>query len=137
MIHQPYNNKQSGYIALMSAIVISALLMLLAVTVSITGFLSRSNELDAEYKQRSLSLAQGCVQVALLHLAEDPNNTVSSAVNIGSDSCSIVSVQLNSPSMSQITIQTKAVFQDSVSNFQFIVSAANLNIISWQELPGL
>ena len=130
------NKKQSGYIALMSAIIISALLLLLAVTVSLTGFLSRSNELDAEYKQRSLNLAQGCAQVALLHLAQDPTNTTVSDVNIGDDKCSIISIQPNTPASGQTTIQTKAEFQTAVTNLRFIINSSNLSIISLQELPA-
>ncbi len=135
MSYHQHNKNQPGYIALMSAIIISVLLLLLAVTVSLTGFLSRSNELDAEYKQRSLSLAQGCAQAALLHLAQGQGNTGVGDVNIGNDKCSITSIQLNTPAAGQITIQTKAVFQDAITNLQFIVNSSNLSIISWQELP--
>jgi cytoskeletal protein RodZ len=124
-----------GYIALISAIIISAVLVILAVSISQTGFLARFNVADSEYKKQSSALAEACIDTALLRIAQDPTvSATSSPVNIGSNSCNIVSVQPGPPYTSTpLTIQTQGVFQDAVTNIQVKVNADTLSLLSWQE----
>lgn len=64
---------QGGFIALMSAIIISAILLGFAVTSGASSFHSRFNTVDGEFKRVSLGLAESCVNVALLKISEDYN----------------------------------------------------------------
>lgn len=66
------NNYQDGYIALMSAIIISLVLVAVLSTISIVGFAVRANTLEGEYKERSLTLARACVEYATLQLSGKP-----------------------------------------------------------------
>ncbi len=128
--------KQPGYIALISVLIISAMLVVMATGISATSFFLRFNILDSEYKQRSSFLAEGCQNVVLFNLSKDINYTSTDNINIGSDSCKIFLVQHNFPSAGQITIQTKAVVQNAATNLQIVVDT-NLNLISREELPSL
>ena len=130
------NKFQKGYIALISALVISALLVVICVAISATSFFLRFNVLDSEYKERSSELAESCVNIALLHLAQNPSNTATGNVVVGDDSCTIFSVQKDYPAAGQTTVQTKAEVRHAVTNFKVTVDV-NLSIISWQELPSL
>lgn len=59
-----------GFIALISTIIISTILLVVVVAGSMTGFTTRFNMLDAESKQRSAALADACVDVLLFRLAQ-------------------------------------------------------------------
>jgi len=128
---------QQGYVALISAIIISAVLILISVGASATGFFSRFNVLDGEYKERGNQLAEACVDSELLRLAQNSGDTTTGNVSVGTGSCTVFAVLQNSPSAGEITIKTKAVVQQSVTNIEVVVAAGSLNLISWQELPSL
>ena len=57
-----------GFIALMSTIIVSAILLVVVVAGSMTGFTTRFNMLDAEAKQRSQATADACVSMLLYWL---------------------------------------------------------------------
>ena len=128
---------QQGFLALISVIIILAVLLIIAVSISFLGFFSRFNVSDAEYKKRSSGLAEACIDTVLLRLANDSTDTTTGNVPIGIDSCDVISVQLDTPSPDQTTIQTKSVFQKSVTNIRIIINSGNFSIISWEELPTL
>jgi hypothetical protein len=128
---------QQGYVALISAIIISAVLILISVGASATGFFSRFNVLDGEYKERGNQLAEACVDSELLRLSQNPGDATTGNVSVGSDSCTVFAVLQNSPSTGEVTIETKAVVEQSVTNIKVVVAAGSLNLISWQELPNL
>ena len=62
---------QGGFVALTSTVVIAVLLIAVTLSLNLTGFFARFNVLETEYKERSFSLAEACVQTALLKLAAD------------------------------------------------------------------
>lgn len=121
--------------ALMSVIIISVILLLIASTLSMTGFSGRLNILDSEYKERSLGLAEGCIDVALLKLAITPTYSVISPgldINVGTDKCTIQKVDsVPDP----IIIETRATFQNAVTNIEAKVLKSDLSLVSWQEIP--
>jgi len=65
--------KRNGYVALISSVIISFILTGLAFTVARSGFFSRFDSVNAEYKRISKGMAESCVNQALLELAQDPN----------------------------------------------------------------
>lgn len=124
--------KNSGYIALISAIIISVILMLIVLGTGLTGFSGRFNILDSEWKERSTALAEGCLDTARLKLAVDPSYTVTTpeTITIGSGTCQIISVSSAWPK----TIVTQAKPNNIYTNLTVVVPDAT-NITSWQELP--
>lgn len=64
--------KESGYIALISAIVISSLLLIITFTANFSSFFARFNILDSEYKKVSTGLAEACAETAILEIAKNP-----------------------------------------------------------------
>src|ERR1035437_3862474 len=102
----------SGFIALMSAIVMSAILLLIASTLSFTGFSGRLNILDSEYKEKSSALAEACMDTAILKIANNKDYILIAPndhnILVGSDSCNIVSLSPNTPRIFPITIKTQA-----------------------------
>lgn len=130
-------SKERGYIALMSVIVISVLLMTIAIAVSFTGFFSRFNVLSEEYKERSLALAEACADTALLNLSLDPGyNPINQTINIDSDACIVVSKQIDSPAAGQTTILTSGQFQQATTNIKVVVGSSDLSLVSWEEVAS-
>ncbi len=133
-------NTNRGFIALISAIIISAVLLTLSASVSVGSFSSRFSALNAEYKQVSLSLAESCVNMALLKIGQNYSyTTTGDTVAIGADSCSIKSVSCVSgcaPSdpKKTITIKTQAQYKGAFSNV--VVSATAQNPALSPSLPA-
>ena len=87
--------EDGGYIALMSAIIISIMLLALVFSVSSNEFYLRFDELNGEFKRQSLALAESCVNSAFVKIAQNFSYTpplVGEAVPVGSDSCAIKSI---------------------------------------------
>ncbi len=114
-----------GFIALMSAIIISAILMTVVISGSLMGFNSRFNVLDAESKARSSALADACVDVLLLRLAN--REVVTDLVLVGSESCQITG---SNP------YQIQAVFNHSYTNLRITVDPTNYTVTKWEEVTN-
>lgn len=127
---------ESGFIALMSTIIISAVLLIITVSLNLTGFLGRFNIFDSELKEVSLNLAEACGDTALLNLANAV--TYLGDVSVGSDKCTIVSVQGDTPSAGKTTVKTTAMPANSrvVTNIEIVIDSISLEVITWKEVPG-
>lgn len=124
----------SGFIALMSSIIISVILLLIATTFSFTGFSSRFNILDLEMKERSSALAEACVDTALLKLANNPNYPGGETITVsGSDTCTINTID---SIIDPIIIDTKAVFQQANTNLHIKVKKSDISVVSWEEMSN-
>lgn len=84
----------AGFIAITSALVISAVLLLIAIGGSFNGFYSRINGINAENKERSYQLARACVSHALLLLAENQDFSGDATTTLSStgETCYVSSV---------------------------------------------
>jgi hypothetical protein len=129
-------NTQQGFIALVSAIVISSLLIIIATSLGYTGFFSRFNILDGEFKDSSLGLAESCAEIARIEIANNPSFSVPSGgkiYNVGSsaNTCKILSVN------GSYTVQTQGIYQNSYSTIEAVFSRTTNDVVvsSWKEIP--
>ena len=123
---------QRGFIALISSIVMSAILLLITTTLSLSSFFARFTILESEYKERSSTLAEACVDSALLKIALDNNySPTNETVSVGKDSCLIKEVTTNSQ---QKIITTQAKYQESYTNLKVTIQTNNLQVLSWIEV---
>lgn len=137
------NNPESGFVALMTAIVLVVILLVVAISLNLIGFLTRGEILDSEYKDRSSALAEACADTTLLKLAKDSAYAGNEAnVSVGSDKCNIGLIQNDTPIARQKTINVDAVFppssvtnQNAVTKLQIIINSITLSVISWNEIP--
>jgi hypothetical protein len=119
-----------GFIALMSALIISAVLLVTVLTGSLTGFYERANILDAELKDRSSATADACADQALLLIANDTNYVGTSLLRLNSlDSCRAV---VSGTTLKSIRIQ--ATSSVAVTNLVISYDIGTLSVTSWQEL---
>ncbi len=123
---------QRGYIALMTALVISAILVLIAVSGGLSGFFSRFSALDDELKAQSLALADSCGSQVRLALINDPNYIGGQAISLGDGSCAILPTTSDNPRTFKISAQTK----DAHTNLIIVLDANSADINSWQEVAS-
>jgi hypothetical protein len=138
----------NGYIALMSATIISLILLGMTFTLASGGYYSRFNALNKEYKKVSLGLAESCANVALLEVAQNYNFTVPAAGSstlVGGEHCLIKSVSF-SPTDSAthrrtVYITSQGEYHGAYSNITVSASVvepafssyARSNLVIWQE----
>lgn len=100
----------------MSAIVIGAALMMLALGAGRAGIYARWDAMASEHKRIALGLAESCAQVALVRFAQsdDPSRyaTIDEEVSVGENACTIVSI---AHAGEEATITTRAAFGRSYS----------------------
>lgn len=123
-----------GFAALITAIILSSVLIMATVTLSRSGFFVRSAILESEYKEASSALAEACADIAMLKLVADFLYAGDETMNIKGGSCVIKPVQKNMPSFGQHTLETTATFHDSITNMKIVVSGTDFSVISWIEI---
>jgi hypothetical protein len=124
--------RSSGFVALMSAIVISVVLLIIAVTGSFTGFFGRADVLDAESKTRSIALADACVDSLMLNLSYDATYGGGDTVTLGSDTCEIKDSPTPYDPIRTFPIQ--AVFNNAYTNYQITVDTDAMEVTQWAEV---
>ncbi len=126
--------KNSGFIALMSAIIISAILMLIATSLNQVGFYNNASILDSERKTQSNALANSCLHIALLHFAENSAYAGNETVTVGSSSCFIGQVtQETSQVITTKVFYVRGIYQNAYTNLKVRVNAATFAVISTEE----
>jgi hypothetical protein len=128
-------NKQSGFIALTSAIIISVILTTIVFTISFTSFSSRINISGTEFKEKSMSLAEACIDNVILKLQGNEEYTPDISgdlVQIGADYCTVVSI--NPPLSWPKIVTIQATYPDSgskrsYSNLEIQVSKPSDEVI--------
>jgi hypothetical protein len=129
-------NLQSGYIALTSVIIISALLLAVALTGSAANYFNRLAVLGDEFKQQSFGLARACVNYAAWEIAGNPgfNSAAPYRVTLGRDECTVLSVTQGG-GQATVIVQgqyPKAGPEKSYTNLTVVLDAG-LAVVSWQE----
>lgn len=136
-----YNNPQRGFVALISAIVMSAVLMAFMASVGTASFYARFDALGIENKRESIALAESCVDTALLALATstDPTHYDPSgrAITIGTDAqgnamtCTIKDVV---QAGGDVTISAYASSGNSFGSVSAVASLPpKIRLISWNQ----
>ncbi len=130
-----YGNKSSerGFIALLSVIIVSAILLVVVLEANTSGFYTRFNILDSEFKERSSSLVDACVAIARMRVGANSSYIGPETVSVGSDQCQIVGT-LNGAGNPRV-FQIQAIYQTSYTDAQVSIDTDDLSIVSWKEVP--
>lgn len=126
-----HKHSERGFIALMSAVVISATLLLLAAGIGLSGIYDRFDQLDSELKERSNALAEACVDVALLQLSSNPNFNSPTMVALPPHQCFMGNFSANG---GLVTFETQASSSNYFTNLK-VTYSTNHAVSSWQEIP--
>lgn len=116
-----------GFVALMSVIIISAILLLYVFGLGASSFFARFDALDSENQRIARSAAESCVNEALLQIAQ--GTIVTGPVTKAGVTCSICS------GTDATHVVTRAVHNASYSNIRATVSLSNggYTISDWSE----
>ena len=134
--------RTKGFVALMSVILISAILLVLVFVLETWSFFQRIDALDSENKRISLELAESCIDAAILKAAQNPSYGGGECISLGGVCggtdpqrvCRICSV---SYSYGSATASTRAVFGQAFTNLTATFNTAGRFAISnWRETPS-
>ncbi len=128
-----YKNSESGYIALMATIIITAVLSIITVSISQMSFLNRANISGTHLKEKSRALSESCVNVALLKLVQNKNYVGNEIINVASSTCSIISIV---PSGQNKVISAQGKVQGFYTNYKVTVTASPISIVSFEEVQN-
>ena len=137
---------QRGFVALLSTILISSLLLIVIYTLETSSFFARFDQLDAEYKTQSWEWARGCADVAMVKIARDSGYAPGAGgecVSLGGTcgygatdgTCKICEVTTSGNTK---TIVTRAVSHDAFTNLKtsFDPSPGGDQAVEASEIPS-
>ncbi|MEK7133551.1 MAG: hypothetical protein AAB804_00605 [Patescibacteria group bacterium] len=127
--------QERGFIALISTIIMSAVLLLVIASSGLVSFYSRFNTLDSELKQRSDATADACADMALLQLAQDPSYQGGTFTINSLDQCRVGKVAAVGGGNTQFSVQATS-SNTAVTNLRVVVDPADLSVVSWQEIAA-
>jgi hypothetical protein len=136
-MNTPHHNSSRGFVALISIIMLSVVLLATTLSLAQFGLANRYFLLDLENKNRSEKLAEACVHMARISIYNDPLYDENSlTIPVGDDECTIVSVDADSPSSGESTIQARGQSNDSITNVEVVITASNGEFQSWREVSS-
>lgn len=123
-----------GYIAITSALIVSALLLLVVVALSVSSFLYRFTIADSDSKAASRAASEACVEYALLKLALTPSYAGNEVVTITPQtSCAILPITTQG---AQKTITASSTVENAVTYLRVTVTLSPMSIAAWEEAPA-
>lgn len=121
LVNRNYTNKESGYVALLSTIIFSAILLVMTIEAGQSGFYTRFMVLGNEAKEQSRILATGCGERAIgLVMADMTWIGDATTTDSAAGSCYVLPLQKNYPSGNQMTVRVRAGTRGSVTNLVLV-----------------
>jgi hypothetical protein len=132
---------ERGFIALISVIIISVVLLATTIALAQFGIASRYFILHLEQKAVSEKLADACVHIARIMVYNDPKTDFDAAVSypIGDEECSIVSI---TPDGDESIVEARGVVGDAVTNYSVVIYNSlatdddDGEFVSWTEVAS-
>lgn len=124
------NTQERGFIALVSVVIISAILLALVFTLSVSSFFTRFSALDAEFKRQSVALAEACINVAVLKFSQSDfaGGIVTVDASDPDSTCTIVSID------SSGVLKSAADYKGAYTNLCVTVDSS-YEVTASKELP--
>ena len=113
-----------GYIAIITAIILSLVMLIIATTLGSSAFFTRFNNLDFYFKKTSYTIGRSCLDRALLKLALNSSYAGNETYNIDSYSCSILTIE--NVGVDKV-IKSKTQVNNANTNLKLTVNAATLS----------
>jgi len=137
--HIQLNNapRQEGFIALVSVLIIGALVLLLSVGASMRGVSDIAMSIAQQHSARALSLANTCAETALMKLENTLRYQGNESILVGGESCMIYPVE-GAGNLNR-TIKTASTVSGYTKKVLVTVSRVSprMQIALWREVPDL
>lgn len=124
--------RREGYIAVISAIITTAIVIVIALVFSSSNFLGRFDTQGLELKDLSKGIALGCLEYAKLQLRLG-NYSGNETVNIGEFSCKILPIE---ESEGKKIIKSTANVNNRITNLKLTADGSSLETISLEEISS-
>ena len=131
---QPHleNNMQKGFSTLFIVIILGNVSLALALSLSTSTFWSIRGGTDARSSSQARALVNGCVEVVLETIRENPSSSGSGTMDIAGNTCTY-SYSANAGTG---TINASGVVNGITRKLSITTASFNpLTIASWQEVP--
>lgn len=129
-----YNNKQNGYIMLMSVLVVGAIGVAVSTSLILLGLGSSRTSLSYQQMHQAKALGNACAEEALEQIRESTSFTGMGNLSLGSGTCSYsVIAGLGENRM----IHATGTVGTTIRKTQIAITAINplITVSSWQEIP--
>lgn len=145
-----------GIITLLSVTAISLVLLVLMVSISLSGWHTRFRVIQSEAKVQSELLAQSCLNYVAIRIISDSAFGGDTTVSNTRGSCYISPVLRHVPIEGSVTLGVQAIVMDTHTNAQLVLSVndisidlapdvvpsngsenLNLEVTAWREVPTL
>jgi hypothetical protein len=120
------SSSQSGFVALLSTIIIGAILLVLTIEVGQAGFYTRFMVLGIEWKEQSRVVAQNCGEQALARALTDTAWSGGSTSTLSQGICHIYPIQKNYPSSGFLTIRVSGEVQERFTDLVQVYQMGNV-----------
>lgn len=124
---------KSGYIAIVSALIVTGMLFLATIIMSTSNYLGYSGSQELEFKDAARSAAEGCLEYARLSLATNPSYAGNETISVGSSTCAILPIETGT---STIIIKASSTVQNAQTNIKLTVDSATLQTVSKEEVAS-
>ncbi len=127
------NNHQNGFIAIITSLLLSAIVYFLAFSFSSSSVLGRYDMVILNNKRESRYLAEDCLEYARLQLAQNINYAGNETITNTNGSCSVGVIQTVG---SQKIIPASASLGNGKTVLKLTISLINLEKIKLEELQS-
>ena len=121
-----------GYIAIVSAVIVTLILLLVVLVSSQRSFLSNEGARMFEAKEESMAAAEGCLEHALLKITIGSYSGGETIV-VGSSTCAVLPIQFLTTST---VIKASSTVRNATTKLRLIVATTSLQTISKEEAAG-
>jgi hypothetical protein len=128
-------NTESGYIALISVLIIGAVSVTVATALLITGSDAQQENLARQQSLKARQAAGGCIEEALQQIHDNTAFTATNtAVTVGDASCNYTVTNTGASTRTITATSTNGTVVRKIQAY-VTINASSLSISSWQEMP--
>lgn len=124
-------NRSRGFMAITTVLIISAVVLLIAITVSLTGVNEGQTSFAVDNGEQNLALVEGCAEDYLLKIRANSSFTASN-ITRPEGTCSIT-INVGNPNWDITVSSTNSDYQRKVQ-VKFTRSSSGITLTSWQEI---
>lgn len=124
------NTNRQGYIAVVTAIITTALMLAVVAVLSVSFFSSRFNNVNFYNKKTSYYAARSCLDKGLLELSQNSDYGGDVSLPVGNFQCQLLPIE---ESGNTKIIKARSEVVGAVTNLYLVVDAATLSTISLTE----
>ncbi len=122
-----YRTSEQGFAALASVLVITAVVLIVGMSVSLLSINNVQNSLSAKKSEESLDLVEACVEEALLRINEDAS--LPAALTLPEGSCSVT---VNAQAGSDWDVTVSGEFEGAIKSIRVVAERTNtVTITQW------